>query len=121
MASGATLREDFNVYALSAQPEGVRTLRLSGRSDLTLGTRVRRRLGPGGLRRTVVPSLSGRRPVVQRPMHPAQPEQGSTVAQFEANINDAAEAQAFVVKSAEKAAANGEGPEPTGQLVTLAT
>ena len=50
-----------------------------------------------------------------------QLSQGSTVAQFEANINDAAEAQAFVVESAEKAAASGEGPEPTGQLVTLAT
>lgn len=47
--------------------------------------------------------------------------QGSTVAQFEANINDAAEAQEFVVASAEKAAASGDGPEPTGQLVTLAT
>jgi hypothetical protein len=47
--------------------------------------------------------------------------QGSSVAQFEANIRDAAEAQAFVVESAEKAAAAGEGPEPTGQLVTLAT
>lgn len=47
--------------------------------------------------------------------------QGSTVAQFEANISDAAKAQAFVVSEAEKAAAKGEGPEPTGQLVTLAT
>jgi len=47
--------------------------------------------------------------------------QGSTVAQFEANIKDAAKAQTFVVSEAEKAAARGEGPEPTGQLVTLAT
>jgi hypothetical protein len=39
-AAGATLRDDFNVYALDARPEGVRVLELSSRADLTLGTRV---------------------------------------------------------------------------------
>jgi len=39
--SGATLRDDFNVYALVARPKGVRVLELSSRDDLTLGTRVR--------------------------------------------------------------------------------
>ncbi len=38
---GATLRDDFNVYALVARPKGVRVLDLSSRGDLTLGTRVR--------------------------------------------------------------------------------
>jgi hypothetical protein len=38
---GATLRDDFNVYALVARPKGVRLLELSSRKDLTLGTRVR--------------------------------------------------------------------------------
>jgi hypothetical protein len=47
--------------------------------------------------------------------------QGSAVAQFEANIKDAARAQQFVVDSATEAFANEEGPPPTGALVTLAT
>ncbi len=38
---GATLRDDFNVYALVARPKGARVLELSSRNDLTLGTRVR--------------------------------------------------------------------------------
>lgn len=47
--------------------------------------------------------------------------QGSSVAQFEANINDAAKAQQFVVDSATEAFRKQEGPPPTGALVTLAT
>jgi hypothetical protein len=39
--AGATLGGDFNVYSLVARPKGVRVLELSGRRDLTLGTRVR--------------------------------------------------------------------------------
>ena len=39
-APGATLRDDYNVYALESAPQGVRTLKLSTRNDLTLGTRV---------------------------------------------------------------------------------
>jgi hypothetical protein len=38
---GSTLRDDFNVYALVARPEGARVLELSSRADLVLGTRVR--------------------------------------------------------------------------------
>jgi hypothetical protein len=38
--SGKALRDDFNIYALVARPEGVRILELSSRTDLTLGTRV---------------------------------------------------------------------------------
>jgi hypothetical protein len=34
------MRDDFNVYALDARPEGARVLELSSRMDLTLGTRV---------------------------------------------------------------------------------
>jgi len=41
VSPGAVLRDDFNVYALVARPEGVRVLELSSRADLTLGTRVR--------------------------------------------------------------------------------
>ena len=37
---GATLRDDYNVYALESAPQGVRTLQISNRTDLTLGTRV---------------------------------------------------------------------------------
>jgi tetratricopeptide (TPR) repeat protein len=47
--------------------------------------------------------------------------QGATVAQFEANIKDAAKAQQFVVDSATEAYRKGEGPPPTGALVTLAS
>ena len=47
--------------------------------------------------------------------------QGSAVAQFEANIKDAARAQQFVVDSATEAFEKEEGPPPTGALVTLAT
>jgi hypothetical protein len=47
--------------------------------------------------------------------------QGSTVAQFQTNISDAARAQQLVAESAEKQFKAGEGPAPTGALVTLAT
>jgi hypothetical protein len=47
--------------------------------------------------------------------------QGSTVAQFQTNIEDAAEAQRLVAESAEAQFRKGEGPPPTGSLVTLAT
>jgi tetratricopeptide (TPR) repeat protein len=47
--------------------------------------------------------------------------QGSTVAQFQTNITDAAEAQRLVAESAEAQFKKGEGPPPTGSLVTLAT
>ena len=47
--------------------------------------------------------------------------QGSAVAQFEANIKDAARAQQFVADSAAEAFRKEEGPPPTGALVTLAT
>jgi hypothetical protein len=47
--------------------------------------------------------------------------QGSTVAQFQTNIEDAAEAQRLVAESAEAQFKKGEGPPPTGALVTLAT
>jgi len=47
--------------------------------------------------------------------------QGSAVAQFEANIKDAARAQQFVADSATEAFKKEEGPPPTGALVTLAT
>lgn len=47
--------------------------------------------------------------------------QGSTVAQFQSNIRDAARAQQLVADSAEKQFKAGEGPPPTGQLLTLAT
>ncbi len=47
--------------------------------------------------------------------------QGSAVAQFQANIKDAARAQQFVVDGATEAFANEEGPAPTGALVTLAS
>jgi hypothetical protein len=38
---GSTLRDDFNVYALTARPEGVRVLELHAGSDLAVSTRVR--------------------------------------------------------------------------------
>jgi hypothetical protein len=47
--------------------------------------------------------------------------QGSTVAQFQANIKDAARAQQFVADSAAEAFRKEEGPPPTGALVTLAS
>jgi hypothetical protein len=47
--------------------------------------------------------------------------QGSAVAQFEANIKDAARAQQFVADAAVEASRREEGPPPTGALVTLAT
>ena len=47
--------------------------------------------------------------------------QGSSVAQFEANIRDAAKAQQFVVDASTEAFRKEEGPPPTGALVTLAT
>lgn len=47
--------------------------------------------------------------------------QGSTVAQFQTNISDAARAQQLVVDSAQQQFKIGEGPPPTGALVTLAT
>lgn len=47
--------------------------------------------------------------------------QGSTVSQFEANIEDAARAQKFVADAAAEASGKEEGPPPTGALVTLAT
>jgi hypothetical protein len=43
------------------------------------------------------------------------------VAQFEANIRDAAKAQQFVVDASTEAFRKEEGPPPTGALVTLAT
>ncbi len=46
--------------------------------------------------------------------------QGSAVAQFQANIEDAARAQQFVADGAAAAFAKEEGPAPTGALVTLA-
>lgn len=46
--------------------------------------------------------------------------QGSAVAQFQANIRDAARAQKFFADGAAEAFANEEGPAPTGALVTLA-
>ncbi len=46
--------------------------------------------------------------------------QGSAVAQFQANIRDAARAQQFFADGAAEAFANEEGPAPTGALVTLA-
>lgn len=47
--------------------------------------------------------------------------QGSTIAQFETNVQGAAEAQALVAREAEKAYDKGDGPPPTAALVTLAT
>ena len=47
--------------------------------------------------------------------------QGSTVAQFEANMKAAAEAQAFVAEAGKREFREEEGPSPTGLLVTLAT
>ncbi|MBU3690804.1 MAG: hypothetical protein FGM38_01985 [Solirubrobacterales bacterium] len=47
--------------------------------------------------------------------------QGATVAQFEANMQAAADAQAFVARAGEREFQSGEGPAPTGLLVTLAT
>jgi hypothetical protein len=47
--------------------------------------------------------------------------QGSTVAQFQTNISDAAEAQQLVADSSAEQFRKGEGPPPTGALVTLAT
>jgi hypothetical protein len=47
--------------------------------------------------------------------------QGSAVAQFEANIKDAAKAQQFVADAAAEDFRKEEGPPPTGALVTLAT
>jgi hypothetical protein len=47
--------------------------------------------------------------------------QGSAVAQFQANIKDAAKAQQFVVDGSTEAFAKEEGPAPTGALVTLAS
>ncbi len=49
--------------------------------------------------------------------------QGSTIAQFESNVQGAAEAQALVAREAEKAydGGKGDGPPPTAALVTLAT
>ena len=47
--------------------------------------------------------------------------QGATVAQFEANMRGAAEAQAFVAEAGEQEFRTGDGPAPTGLLVTLAT
>jgi len=46
--------------------------------------------------------------------------QGSAVAQFEANIKDAARAQELFAEGAAEAFRNEEGPAPTGALVTLA-
>jgi len=46
--------------------------------------------------------------------------QGSAVAQFQANIRDAARAQQFFADGAAEAFAKEEGPAPTGALVTLA-
>ena len=47
--------------------------------------------------------------------------QGSTVSQFQTNISEAARAQQLVADSAEQQFKAGEGPPPTGALVTLAT
>ena len=47
--------------------------------------------------------------------------QGSAVAQFQANIRDAARAQELFAEGAAEAFRKGEGPAPTGALVTLAT
>lgn len=47
--------------------------------------------------------------------------QGSAVAQFQANIKDAARAQKFFAEGAEEAFRKEEGPAPTGALVTLAS
>ena len=47
--------------------------------------------------------------------------QGSTVAQFEGNMRDAARAQAFVAEEGLKEFRNEDGPPPTGLFVTLAT
>ena len=47
--------------------------------------------------------------------------QGATVAQFEANMQAAADAQAFVARAGEREYRKGDGPVPTGLLVTLAT
>jgi hypothetical protein len=47
--------------------------------------------------------------------------QGATVAQFEANMKDAANAQAFVAAAGKDEFRNEDGPAPTGLLVTLAT
>jgi len=47
--------------------------------------------------------------------------QGATVAQFEANMRDAARAQAFVAQAGKEEFENEDGPAPTGLLVTLAT
>ncbi|MEX1219817.1 MAG: hypothetical protein WEB05_05460 [Solirubrobacterales bacterium] len=47
--------------------------------------------------------------------------QGSSVAQFEANIKDAAKAQQFVVDASTESFRKEDGPPPTGALVTLAS
>lgn len=47
--------------------------------------------------------------------------QGSTVSQFQVNIEDAAQAQQLVVESARQQFKKGEGPAPTPSLVVLAT
>jgi hypothetical protein len=47
--------------------------------------------------------------------------QGSAVAQFQANIKDAARAQKFFAEGAAEAFRKEEGPAPTGALVTLAS
>ena len=47
--------------------------------------------------------------------------QGSTIAQFEANMSAAAEAQAFVAEAGKREFRQEDGPSPTGLLVTLAT
>lgn len=47
--------------------------------------------------------------------------QGSTVAQFEGNMRDAARAQAFVAEDGLREYQTQDGPPPTGLFVTLAT
>jgi len=47
--------------------------------------------------------------------------QGATAAQFEANMKGAADAQAFVAEAGKEEFRDGDGPAPTGLLVTLAT
>ena len=47
--------------------------------------------------------------------------QGSTVAQFQTNITEAARAQQLVADAATQQYKAGDGPAPTGALVTLAT
>lgn len=46
--------------------------------------------------------------------------QGATIAQFEANMKAAAEAQAFVAEEGKREFRQEDGPAPTGLLVTLA-